>query len=266
MWFLRSRIGTVMPCKIFGPAEMIARIEHFLGAITWDRIEEKGPVFEVCEFDSVSLRRARLQPGKQKVGLPSLPIKEGIILQEGTFDITAVVCDHNIPSVAYALVFRQDINIRKERLASSGLAPGPWLGRLKACIAAESPEVEIELATGAIKRAGDLAETLTIIRPGKKLVYAADMADTQQNREKLIALAQSAHTLFCETAFAEADKQKADTTQHLTTLAATAIARAARVERLAPFHFSKRYEHDLGAIYDEIREQAGPVKILGHFD
>jgi ribonuclease Z len=120
--------------------------------------------------------------------------------------------------------------------------------------------------TGAIKRAGDLAETLTIIRPGKKLVYAADMADTQQNREKLIALAQSAHTLFCETAFAEADTQKADTTQHLTTLAATAIARAARVERLAPFHFSKRYEHDLGAIYDEIREQAGPVKILGHFD
>ncbi|MBW2108054.1 MAG: MBL fold metallo-hydrolase [Deltaproteobacteria bacterium] len=265
LWLLRSRIGTVTPCKVFGPAETIARIAHFLGAITWDRIEENGPVFEVCEFDGVRLKRARLQPGKHKLELPSVPIKEGIILQEATFRIIAVVCDHNIPSIAYGLVFDRDINIRKERLRSCGWVPGPWLGRLKACIAAGTLDVGIQLPDGAVKSAADLAETLTIVRPGKKLIYAADVADTRQNRDKLIALARSAHTFFCETAFAGADKQKADTTQHLTTLAATAIARSARVERLVPFHFSRRYEHNLEAIYNEIRKQAGPVKILGHF-
>ena len=121
------------------------------------------------------------------------------------------------------------------------------------------------LPDGARWRAGVLAEALTIVRPGKKLVYAADMADTPENRNKLIDLSRSAHTLFCETAFAGADKQRADATQHLTTLAAVAIARAAGVERLAPFHFSKRYEHDPGLIYDEILAAAGPVEILGHF-
>jgi len=265
MWFLRSRIGTFKPCKIFGPAETIARIENFLGAITWDRIEEKGPIFEVCEFNGASLRRARLQPGKQRVGLPELPIKDGIILSEGSFNIRAVVCDHNIPSVAYALVFRREINIIKERLVASGLPPGPWLGRLKQCIAGENPEAKIKLPNGAMRSAGELAETLTIIRPGKKLVYAVDIADTPENRKKLIELARSAHTLFCETAFTGADRHKADAAQHLTTLAAAAIARAAEVERLAPFHFSKRYEHDPGLIYDEIWAAAGPVKILGHF-
>ena len=265
MWFLRARIGTLKPCKIFGPADTITRIENFLGAVTWDRIQDKGPLFEVCEFDGASLKRAKLQPGQQMAALPDLPIPDGIILAEAGFDIKAVVCDHNIPSVAYALDFRREINVRKERLASYGLSPGPWLNQLKQCIATEKPEAEIKLPNGAVRSAAELTDALTIIRPGKKIVYAADMADTPENRKKLINLARSAHTFFCESAFTIADKHKADATQHLTTLAAAEIARTAGVERFAPFHFSKRYEHDPGVIYNEIRAAAGPVKILGHF-
>ena len=265
IWFLRSRIGPFGPCRIFGPPGTIARIESFLGAITWDRIEENGPIFEVCEITGAALRRAKLQPGRPSATLPRVPIEEGVILAEESFSIRAVVCDHNIPSVAYALVFRREISVRKERLAASGFAPGPWLGRLKHCIAAENPEAGIELPDGAKWRAGMLAEALINVRPGKKLVYAADMADTPENRKKLIDLSRSAHTLFCETAFTAADKQRADATQHLTTLAAVDIARGAGVERLAPFHFSKRYERDPGLVYDEILAAAGPVKILGRF-
>ena len=122
VWFLRSRIGPFGPCRIFGPRATIARIENFLGAITWDRIEENGPIFEVCEIDGVVLRRARLQPGRPSVTLPQAPIEEGVIMAEERFSVRAVVCDHNIPSVAYALVFRREISVRKERLAASGLA------------------------------------------------------------------------------------------------------------------------------------------------
>jgi ribonuclease BN (tRNA processing enzyme) len=165
--------------------------------------------------------------------------------------------------VAYALTFSLDIGVRKDRLAAFGWTPGPWLGRLKQCIAADRLESVIDLPDGTTRSAGELADKLTIIRPGKKLAYAADMADTKQNRDKLINLARSAHTLFCETAFAAADWEKASATQHLTTRAAVAIARAAGVERLAPFHFSKRYEHDPGRLYDEIRAAAGSIKIIG---
>ena len=106
---------------------------------------------------------------------------------------------------------------------------------------------------------------MTIIRPGKKLVYAADMADTAANREKVTALADGAHTLFCEAPFTMAHADKAHATQHLTTLAAVEIARRAGAGRLVPFHFSKRYEQDPAAVFDEILSAAGPVKIIGHF-
>ncbi len=265
LWFLRSRIGFFRPCRIFGPLKIIARIESFLDAITWDRIEENAPIFEVCEIDGARIRRARLQPGSPRVMLPEQPVKDGVILDEGHFSVCAVVCDHNIPSVAYALVFRQEISVRKERLAACGWSAGPWLGRLKQSIAAEKLDTVIALPDGTERCAGELAQALTIVRPGKKLVYAADMADTPDNRYKLIDLARSAHTLFCETAFAWADKDKANATQHLTTRAAVDIARQAGVERLVPFHFSKRYENDPGVIYDEILAAAGPVKILGPF-
>lgn len=265
VWFLRSRIGSFGPCTIFGPPETIARIEHFLSAITWDRIEENAPVFIVCEFDGSRLKRARLRPGSPGEILAALPVKNGLLLEEDELSIRAVVCDHNIPTVAYALVFHMEISVRKERLSASGLRPGPWLGRLKQCIAAQTPDTAIELPDGTRRRASDLAGELTLIRPGKKLVYAADMADTSLNREKVIDLARGAHTLFCETAFATAEKDKAVATQHLTTLAAVEIARRAGVARLVPFHFSKRYEHDPGAIYAEILSAAGPVEVVGHW-
>jgi len=265
VWFLRSRIGRFGPCTIFGPPETIARIEHFMGAITWDRIEDNAPVFDVCEFDGSRLKRARLQPGSPCIALPVVPVKNGLLLEKDNLSIRAAVCDHKIPTVAYALAFRMEISVRKERLAASGLRPGPWLGRLKQCIAAQTPDAAIELPDGTWRRAGELARELTLIQPGKKLVYAADMADTPLNRQKVIDLARGAHTLFCETAFTEAEKVRAVNTQHLTTLAAVEIARGAGVARLVPFHFSKRYEHAPGAVYAEILTAAGQVEVVGRF-
>ena len=265
LWFLRARIGAFDPCKIFGPADTITRIENFLGAVTWDRIEDNAPVFEVGEFDGAWLKRARLRPGSPKVVLPALPVTDGMLLNEDILNIKAAVCDHKIPSLAYALTFHMEISVRKDRLAALGLAPGPWLGLLKACIAGRKPEVAIDLPDGSRRGAGELAQKLTITRPGKKLVYAADMADTPENREKVAALANGAHTLFCETAFTMAHKDKARATQHLTTLAAVEIARRAGVARLVPFHFSKRYENDPAVVFDEILSAAGSLKIIGHF-
>ena len=259
-WFLRSRLG---PCRIFGPDRTIHRIESFLNAITWDRIDDRGPVFEVFEIKGSDLRHARLQAGKERLDLPEAPILNGIILTEDNFVVKAAVCDHGIPSIAYSLLLRREINVRRERLEALKLSAGPWLGTLKWCIAADALDTDIELPDGRTEKAGALANDLTIVRPGKKLVYAADMADTPENREKIIELARSAHTFFCETAFTAADRDKADASQHLTTLAAVRIAREAGVQRLVPFHFSKRYEHYYRQVYDEILAAAGDMQGLG---
>ncbi len=265
LWFLRSRIGRFGPCKIFGPSATITRIQNHIHAVTWDRIEENAPVFEVFEIFGTTWKGARLQPGKKSIPLPEKTIKDDIILKEENFSVKAIVCDHGVSSVAYALELHPEIHVRKSKLAASGWFPGPWLGKLKQCLAAGKPGEAIELPDQTVRRAGDLAEELIDIRSGLKLVYAADMADTPENRNKLTGLAQSAHTLFCETAFTQADKKRADANQHLTTLAAVEIARQAGVKQMVPFHFSKRYEHDPGLVYSEILAAAGPVKIIGHY-
>lgn len=265
IWFLRSRIRPYDPCKIFGPLGTINHIASFLNGINWDRIGDKGPVFEVTDIEEDKLRRVRLQPGRPSVELSQQTIKEGVILSDEKFTIRAVVCDHKTPSVAYSLIFSLDVKIRKDQLEASGLSPGPWLGQLKHCLGVGTPQEEIELPNGTSRKAEELARELVYVRPGKKLVYAADMADTPENRRKLIRFARSAHTLFCETAFSIADRDRAVANQHLTTLAAIEIARQAGAQRLVPFHFSKRYQHTFPMIYKEILAAAGPVKILGHY-
>lgn len=265
IWFLRSRLGPFGPCKIFGPEGTIQRIEHFLQAITWDRIENSGPIFEVAEIEGRRLSRVRLQPGKKTVSLQTEEIQNGIILSDDSLNIRAEVCDHNIPSVAYALEFMQEISIRKDRLNKLCLPPGPWLGSLKYYIVARRPESTIILPDGSAMSAGKLAKELAIVRPGKKLVYIADMADTAENRSKVIKLARGAHTLYCEAAFAKEDRDKAAATQHLTTTAAAQIAVSAGVRRLVPFHFSKRYELNPHKLYEELRAEAGHVQVIGPY-
>jgi ribonuclease BN (tRNA processing enzyme) len=163
--------------------------------------------------------------------------------------------------LAYALEPAQSLNIRKDRLQARGLLPGPWLGALKQGLQAGEVDKHIELPDGTTGTVQALADDLVLVSPGKKLVYATDFADTPANRERLIALARGAHTLFCESTFCEADAEQAARTAHLTTRACAEIAEAARVARLVPFHFSRRYEKDPAAVYAEIAEFTRTVMV-----
>jgi ribonuclease BN (tRNA processing enzyme) len=161
--------------------------------------------------------------------------------------------------LAYALEPAQSLNIRKDRLQARGLSPGPWLGELKQHLHAGELEAEIALPDGSHATVQALADELVLVSPGKTLVYATDFADSAQNRERLVALARGAHTLFCEASFLEADAEQAARTAHLTTRACAEIATAAGVARLVPFHFSRRYEKDPASVYAEIAAVCGTV-------
>ena len=83
-------------------------------------------------------------------------------------------------------------------------------------------------------------------------MYATDCADTRQNRAALTEFAQDARIFFCEAAFAREHSVQALRTGHLTTEACAAIAAAAEVGLLVPFHFSRRYEQEPERIYEEV--------------
>jgi ribonuclease BN (tRNA processing enzyme) len=225
-----------------------------MAGIHWDRIGAGGPRFEVAELHGERLVRSVIQAGQTDAqALAEVAAEKGILLRDASFRVRAVTLDHRTPVLAFALEPTLEIKVRKERLAELGLPPGPWLTRLKTLISAEQHEAAIALPDGGSRTAAELAKQLLLIQPGRKLVYATDLADTAENRARLSSLAQGAHTIFCEAAFCEAEAGQAARTGHLTARACGEIATSAGVEHLIPFHFSRRYEKDAGAIYAEAR-------------
>jgi ribonuclease BN (tRNA processing enzyme) len=301
VWLLRSRIGKLPACRIYGPPGLADNVMGFISGVHWDRVGERAPRFEVSEVhehakrkrdsaqpevaerkrdsaqpevaerkrdsaqpevaerkrDSaqpeVKIQRYRIEAGESKpeiLGEECAP--EGILLHDAAFKVRATTLDHRTPVLAFALEMKFDLNVRKDRLASLGLAPGTWLSLLKECIASGKRDTEIELSNGATQTAGQIADEVLILRPGPKLAYATDLADTPQNRMRLQTLADGAHTFFCEAPFCEVNAEQSARTGHLTTRACGEIATAAHVERLIPFHFSRRYQSEAERIYAEV--------------
>lgn len=260
LMLLRSRIGQFPPCRLYGPPGLAQHIEGFLQGILWDRVAERAPCFEVAELHTDHLLRFRLQAGqKARVQLDAVKLTAGVILQDAAFRIRAQLLDHHTPVLAYAFEPVKEINIRKDYLQSHGLKPGPWLAMLKKHLLAENDTAVITLPNGTVTQVAEIAAELALIKPGKKLIYATDLADTPDNRQHLQALAQYAHTLFCEARFIEADVEQAVQTGHLTARACGEIAMAAEVARLIPFHFSQRYADKLPQVYDEVHAACSRV-------
>jgi ribonuclease BN (tRNA processing enzyme) len=253
---MRSRIGDFPPCRLYGPPGLAQHVAGFIQGVLWDRVELNAPRFEVMEFNGNTLRQFQLQATKPQPQLgEERAVQEGVIHEEAGFCIRAVLLDHKgTPVVAYALEPDKQIQVRKDRLMARRLEPGPWLGELKQYVSGGNYAARIQLPDGSDESVETLAAELLLISPGKRLVYATDLADTADNRQRLIALAQHAHTFFCEAPFIEAEAEHALRNGHLTTRACAEIANAAGVARLVPFHFSRRYIHEPQQIYDELKE------------
>ncbi|UTV30579.1 Clp1/GlmU family protein [Photobacterium atrarenae] len=253
MGLLRVRLGTPSPCKLFGPPGLALHVAGMLSGILWDRIGENGPEFEVAELHGKTLRCYRLKAGYKQVDvLPEQTVHQGVIHQEARFLIRAVELDHGTPVLAYAYEPVESIRISEQVLQAMPYPPDRWLGKLKHCYLAGELDDLITLPNGEACTVSTLASQLIEKQAGKKLVYATDLADTPENRRKLIALARDADTLICEAAFSHQDLWRGRNNGHLTTTACGEIALAANVNQLVPFHFSRRYEGDPDAMYREI--------------
>ena len=255
LWLLRSRLGDYPSCRLFGPPGLARHIEGFLQGILWDRIEGNGASFEVRELHGDRLKCFHLQAGcTERQLLEEVEVVDGILLNEPGFRIRCVTLDHyGTPVIAYAFEPDKQINIRKDRLEARGLGPGSWLNELKQNLLCRNETAMIQLPDGSEASTRSLADELVLVMPGKKLVYATDLADTDSNRQQLIKLAKHAHTFFCEAAFIEADADYAARNGHLTTRACGEIATEAGVSRLVPFHFSRRYTDNPLQLYNEIK-------------
>ena len=260
LWLMRSRIGEISVCRLWGPPGLADHIEGLVTGILWDRIGDRGPRFRIFEVHGDELREFYIQAGKGgKEGLGATEIEGDILFAELGFKIRAVNLDHQTPVLAFAFEPEREYNVCKDRLKTMGLEAGPWLGELKRHLRRNEPHRVIVLPDGRRERVANLEKELIVVSPRKRLVYATDFADTEKNRRQVVRLAHEAHTFFCEAAFLEADQERAERTAHITTRTCGEISEEAGVARLIPFHFSRRYEERPEQIYDEIAAYCSAV-------
>jgi ribonuclease Z len=251
---LRLCLGRPATLHLTGPPGFIDRVEHKLGAYTWNLVAENETDFVIAvqEFDGRKVIEAaefhtRDAFLRRRGALPNLP--EGVALDEEDFQIRGAMLDHGIPSLAFAFAEKLRVNVWKDRLDRLGLAVGPWLKQAKRAVRRGDPDdtpiAALRKERGrprpAMMALGELKAEAFQVAPGQIFAYVVDTSYHAQNAAKIIDLAREADMLFIEAVFLDEDREIAAQKHHLTAAQAGSLARRAGVDRVVPFHFSPRY-------------------------
>jgi ribonuclease Z len=268
---LRIVLGRDHTIRLFGPLGIIANVEGKLAGYTWNLVEGYTLTFDVHEVSKGKIVSARFPCGArfERIDLPSSSPFTGVLLDDPLFRVEAAHLDHKIACLAFALVEAQRINIDPEALTQLALDTGPWLTEFKRLVRSGAPGDTAVRAPSRSEtgmafqewRLGDLRDRIVTITKGQRLVYVTDTLYSDENRQKIVALAQDADLLFCEAMYLEQDRDCAAERHHLTARQAGLLAREANVKELVLFHFSPRYQERQEALYHEAAEAfGGPVR------
>ncbi|MBF0608663.1 MAG: ribonuclease Z [Candidatus Magnetobacterium sp. LHC-1] len=237
---IRCLLGRETPVNIYGPEGIIEAVQSKLKGFTWNLIKQYPLKVEVCELTDTEALHASFyaQEGFCRIDRHTLPKTPEILSYDG-ISVEACGFDHGIPVLGYSLKEDFHINVNKALLEEHGFTVGPWLNTLKAAIRTGDNAQEFVLND----RLYTLEELLclVLITRGQKVCYITDIAPTQDNIEKAIALATGADTLYIEAFFLEGDSDRALKRNHLTTTLTGYIAKEAGVKTVEVIHVSPKY-------------------------
>lgn len=266
-WLLRLCLGRDRAIQLFGPPGFIGKVEHKLGAYTWNLVGNylNDLRLSVTEVDPEG--RARRATFRARTGFARESEEEfaagSVLSATATDTLTCTLLDHRTPSLAFALTERAHVNVWKDRLTALGLVPGPWLKAVKQAWLGGVPgesEFEAQGRDGRLRRVRLdtllTAGALTRQR-GQKIAYVTDVFYYEENARRIVQLARGADVLFIETVFLEADRDLARAKGHLTAHQAGLLAKAAGVRAVVPFHFSPRYRGRSDELLAELAEAFG---------
>lgn len=262
---LRIFLARDKTLHIFGPPGIIACVEGKLRGYTWNLVDNYGFVIEVAEVAPDEIRRVVLPAAHafRSEPLPSLPLVDGVVLDEPAFLVRAAHLDHKIYSLGFALEEKNHLNVDKAYLDRLGVPTGPWLTELKHALRREEADAFVVTAKWRQKDGtehqrmfslGEARAQLVKETPGQKIAYVVDTLYSPDNASRIAALARNADVFFCESPFLDEDEEQATKRYHLTTRQAGLLARAAAAKKLVVFHFSPRYAGQAERMYSEAQE------------
>ncbi|HJV36937.1 ribonuclease Z [Geomonas sp.] len=248
---LRIMLGRDRQVNLFGPPGILRQVECRLASYSWNLIQSYPTVFTIIVHElhpDGSGVRARFSSRTTfaREDEERFVLQGDVILDEENLRLRVAFLEHSIPCLAYAFEEKRHVNFMKNRLGELGAQVGPWLSEVKQAVLREAPDetvfrVPLERGGEEALTLGELKERVLNVVPGEKMAYVTDTAYTEKNRERIVELARGADYLFIEAVFLHEDHDRARERAHLTARQAGELARAARAERVIPFHFSPRH-------------------------
>lgn len=256
------------PLDLFGPPGIAARIAHKLAGYDWNLAEEWWRTIYVHEVHKKSIRRYQFAGarGFRKERLGSAPRRGPVIFKNSFVTVSAQLCNHGIPVLAFRLTEEEIFAIDPDTLTREGLHPGPWLRDLKGrwkrgTLGAQSLEVMVAGTGGpqatTITDDAALYRRLRADRPAASIGYVTDVGFTAANRQRLRELLMGVSLLCCECTFLAADEAKARASHHLCSSDVNRLAAELRPKALLSMHLSKAYINRPFDLYDELSPPEG---------
>ena len=165
--------------------------------------------------------------------------EESVLIDEKEYTIKSIPSDHSIPSVAYCLEEKDNININEEKAEKYDLYPGPKMGKLKERGKITHKGQEIKL------------EDVSDVTEGRKVVYSGDTKPSDKIKE----LSEGADLLIHDATFTEETSHK-----HSSAKDAGKLAKEANVKKLLLTHYSRRY-NDLKPLREAAEENHQNVEV-----
>jgi ribonuclease Z len=261
---LRLFLGREKTISLFGPQGFLKNVEGRLAGYEWNLVHHFNyrlslRITEVYPHTTITREyrcRDKFLADSKRIEAPF----KGVLYEEPAFKVSAVILDHSIPCLGFAIKERFHLNIIKDGLRTLGLEPGPWLSEFKQALYNHTdPDSTFEVKfkneeTGKHFRLGDLAGKIARITPGQKISYITDVVYSRTNIERIVEFIQGSTYLFIEAAFLEKHRDIAREKNHLTARQAGRLAALAGVNQFSVFHFSPRYAGQEQLLHQEARE------------
>ena len=258
---LRINIPHQRQLEFAGPIGIVANIEGKLAGYVWNLLEHhqlRFIVHEIASNQQIISYRLQFEDKGFKRSFYKDCCHDGIVscFSDGA-KVKATIVDHGIPVVTYRLCFPPKYRVHADQFAKHGFAPGPWVGKLQTAITEGNYDKKIVINDREYL-ASWLAARIMQSYPEFSISYLTDLRFTWDNLRAIKQLHHKTGILFCESAFAECDHQRATEKLHLSTKQCAMIAAYSEARQLENFHFSSIYGRiNLG----QLRREA-----LNHFN
>jgi ribonuclease Z len=261
---LRLLLGRKKEIHLYGPLGFLSNVVSKLRGYTWNLVDNYKESLHLTlneiRCDTIVRQTASCRNGFATTRRRNLSFKNNLLCDEQSFQVHTAILDHDIPCLGFCIEERFHINILKTGLSELNLEVGPWISRFKRkLLAGADPSERFEISFDNDKKnsrqfnIGELASRISHITPGQKVGYITDVALTEDNRRKIVALVEGCDHLYIEAAFLDAEHDIAKKKGHLTARQAGEIARLSGAKQMTVFHFSPRYSGNGHLLEDEAR-------------